>query len=47
MHMYKGMVVLVLVTQSCLTLWDPMDPTRLLCMGFSGKHTGVGCHSHA
>ena len=31
MHIYKGMVVLVLVTQLCLTHWNPVDPTRLLC----------------
>ena len=32
------------VTQSCLTLCDPMD-TRLLCpWDFLGKSTGVGCH---
>ena len=40
--------VLVLVTQLCLTLCDPMDcdPTRLLCPWNSlGKNTGVGCHS--
>ena len=35
------------VTQSCLTLSDPMDlqPTRLLRpWDFPGKSTGVGCH---
>ena len=38
--------VCVLVTQSCLTLCDPMDPTRLLCLWNSpGKNTGVGFHS--
>ena len=34
------------VTQSCLTLSDPMDcrlPAPPL-MGFSSKRTGVGCH---
>ena len=32
------------VTQSCLTLCNPMD-TRLLCpWDFLGKSTGVGCH---
>ena len=31
--------------QLCLTLWDPMDPARLLCPWDSpGKSTGVGCH---
>ena len=39
----------VLVTQSCLTLCNPMDPwnsTRLLCpWNPPGKNTGVGCHS--
>ena len=33
------------VAQSCLTLCDPMDPTRLICpWDFPGKSTGVGCH---
>ena len=33
-------------TQSCLTLWDPMDcSARLLCPWNSpGKSTGVSCH---
>ena len=36
----------VLVAQSCLTLCDPMEPTRLLCPWNSPvKNTGVGCHS--
>jgi len=36
----------VLVTQSYLTLCDPMD-ARLLCPWNSpGKNTGVGSHSH-
>ena len=31
--------------QSCLTLCDPIDHTRLLYPGDStGKNTGVGCH---
>ena len=39
-------VVVVLVTQSCLILFDHMDPARLLCPWDSpGKNTGVGCHS--
>ena len=30
---------------SCLTLGDPMEPTRLFCpLDFPGKNTGVGCH---
>ena len=34
-----------LVAQSCPTLCDPLQPTRLLCLwDFSGKNTGVGCH---
>ena len=38
--------VKVLVPQSCVTLCDPMDPTRLLCAWNSaGKSTGVGSHS--
>ena len=36
------------VTQSCATLWDPMDynlPTSLFCSGnYPGKKTGVDCH---
>ena len=33
------------VTQSCLTLYHPMDPARLLHpWDFPGKSTGVGCH---
>ena len=40
--------MLCLVTQLCLTLWDPMDCSPL---GSSvhgdapGKNTGVGCHA--
>ena len=31
--------------QSCPTLCDPVEPTRLLCPWDSpGKNTGVGCH---
>ena len=31
--------------QSCSTLCDPIDPTRLLCPWDSpGNNTGVGCH---
>ena len=36
-----------IVTQSCSTHCDPLDPqlTRLLYpLGFSGKNTGVNCH---
>ena len=40
--------MLCLVTQSCLTLCNPVDcnlPGRLLCPWDSpGKSTGVGCH---
>ena len=33
-----------LVSKSCLTLCDAMEPTRLLCLWDSpGKNTGVGC----
>ena len=36
----------VLVTQSCLTLCDCMEPTRLLCPWNSpGTNTRVGSHS--
>ena len=35
-----------LVAQSCPTLCDPMDCSRLLCpWDSSGKNTGMGCHS--
>ena len=34
----------VLVTQSCLILCDPMDPS--VHEDSPGKNTGVGCHSH-
>ena len=40
--------VMVLVTQSCLTLCDPTDcsPPRLLCLWDSpGENTGLGCHA--
>ena len=44
----NNMVVLCLVTQSCLTLCDPMD-CSLLSSSVSGdspgKNTGVGCHA--
>ena len=40
------MCMLYSVTQLCLTLCDPMDPSRLLRPWDSpGKNTGVGCHS--
>ena len=33
-----------LVTQSCLTLFYPMEPSRLICpWDFPGKNTGVSC----
>ena len=38
----------VLVAQSCPTLWDPhgLQPATLLCPWDSpGKNTGVGCHA--
>ena len=36
----------VFVAQSCLTLCDPMEPTRFLCPWNSpDKNTGVGSHS--
>ena len=40
--------MLCLVTQSCLTLWDPMDcnlPGSSVHGKSLGKNTGVGCHS--
>ena len=37
--------VLCLVTQSCLTLYSPMDCSPPgSSWNFSGKNTGVGCH---
>ena len=46
-HQLKRYSVKVLVTQSCLTLCNPMvQPTRLLCPWDSpGNNTGVGGHS--
>ena len=53
MHLYSWklvlnflLLVLVLATQSCLTLWPHgLHPTRLLCpWDFSGKDTRVDCH---
>ena len=40
--------VLCLVTQSCLTLYDPVDcgpPGSSVHGGFPGKNIGVGCHA--
>ena len=38
--------MVVIFAQSCPTLCDPIDPTRLLCpWDFPGKNTGVDCHS--
>ena len=39
----------LLVTQSCRTLCDPMDyslPGSSVHVGSPGKNTGVGCHAH-
>ena len=41
-------VVLCLVTQSCLTLCNPMDcspPDSSVHVDSPGKNTGVGCHA--
>ena len=39
-------VSLELVSLLCLSLCDPMGPSRLLCpLNSLGKNTGVGCHS--
>ena len=35
----------MLVTQSCLTLCNPMARQAPLSIGFSSKNTGVGCHA--
>ena len=40
--------MLCLVTQSRLTLWDPVDcspPDSSVYGGFPGQNTGVGCHA--
>ena len=40
-------LVFVLVTQSCPTLWDPMDcslPGSSVHGNSPSKNTGVGCH---
>ena len=40
--------MLYLVTQSCLTLCDPMDcslPGSSVHGDYPGKNTGVGCHA--
>ena len=50
LHYYRNSITfsfsyLCSVTQSCPTLCDPMEPTRLLCpWNFPGKNTGVVCH---
>ena len=45
---YKYYCAYVLCAHSCLTLCDPMEPTRLLCpWNFPGKHTGVGMISYS
>ena len=44
----KIYVALFLVTQSCLTLCDPMDcslPGSSVHGDFPGKNTGLGCHA--
>ena len=43
LHMYNCLPE-VLVTQSCPTLWDPMDARLLRPWDFRGKSIGVGCH---
>ena len=44
----NNMAVLCLVTQSCLTLSDPMDcsrPGSSVHGDSPGKNTGIGCHA--
>ena len=41
-HLVKAMKVKVKVTQSCPTLWDPMDRSP---WNSPGQNTGVGSHS--
>ena len=46
--MWDFMCVMYLVTQLCLTPWDPMDyslPDSSVHGDFSGKNTAVGCHA--
>ena len=43
-----ALVVLCLVSRSCLTLCDPMEcslPGSSVCGDSSGKNSGVGCHA--
>ena len=45
---FSRCVLLCLVTQSCLTLCDPMDcspPGSSVCGDSPGKNTRVGCHA--
>ena len=44
--LHKARKVIVLVTQSCPTLCDPMNckPSGSSAHGIPGKNTGVGCH---
>ena len=45
---YSWFYLKVLVSQSCLSLWDAIDyslPGSLCPWDFPSKHTGVGCHS--
>ena len=45
---YSWFYLKVLVTQSYMSLWDPIDyslPGSFCPWDFPSKHTGVGCHS--
>ena len=44
----RPIIIMCLVTQSCPTLWDPMDcnlPGSSVRRDSPGKNTGVGCHA--
>ena len=44
-NLQNYLCLMCLVTQSCLTLCNPIEPARLLCpWDFSGKSTRVGSH---
>ena len=48
MYIWISLTCMCLVTQSCLTLCDPMDYSLLgssIHRDSPGKNTGVGCHA--
>ena len=49
MYIWISLTCMCLVTQSCLTLCDPMDCSFLgssIHRDSPGKNTGVGCHAY-